>query len=122
VGVTHIELVQLGAALVRGRDELAARAPAEGAHSVFLDGDGALRRAARRRKRPRLVCARALIRGDRERVAVRRERDGGAAREASRGMRHAGETFARLEIPEWSIRQATRCYCVRTTAFARCCR
>ena len=98
--MTHVELMQLGAAAVRGREQLAARAPAQAAHRVVGHGDRALRGAAGRRKRPRLIRARALIGHDRERATVRRERERGAAREAARRVRDAREPIARMEVRE----------------------
>jgi hypothetical protein len=98
IGLADVELMQLGAASVRGREELTARAPAETANGVILDRHRASRRATGRRQRPRLVRTAALIRDDREREAIRRERDGRAACEAAGGVGYAGETLARLEI------------------------
>src|SRR2546428_9778839 len=92
--------MQLGAALVRGGEQLAAGTPAEAAHRVLLDAHRALRLPARRRERPRLVRATALIGDDGEPMAIGRERERGAAREAARGVRHARESLARYEIGE----------------------
>ena len=100
IGLTDVELVQLGAPLVRRGEQLTARAPAEAAYRVLLDGHRPLGPAARGRERPRLVRAAALIRDDREPVAVGRERERRPACEAARGVRHARETFARHEVGE----------------------
>ena len=71
IGVPHVKLMELGTTAVGRRDELAVRAPAEAAHRVPLDRDGALGFSTGGRERPRLVGTRALIGNNREGLSVR---------------------------------------------------
>src|SRR4029078_2202491 len=98
IGLTDVQLVQLRAAFVGRREELATRTPAQASYGVVLDRHRASRRATGRRQRPRLVGAATLVGYDGEREAIRRERDGGAACETAGGVWHSGETLAGLEI------------------------
>jgi hypothetical protein len=101
--MADVELVELGAAAIGRGEELAARAPAEAADRVLGNGHGALRGAARRGKRPGLIRAGSLIRHDRERPRVGRERECRPAREAARCVGHTREPIARMEVRERSV-------------------
>ena len=104
VGVPHVQLMQLRAPAVRRGDELAVRTPAEASDGGALDGDRALRFPARGGQRPRFVGACPLIRDDRERFAVGRDRERGPACEATGGVRDARQALARMEVREGTLR------------------
>ena len=97
--------MQLRATAVRGRDQLAVRTPAQASDRRALDGDRALRFPARGGERPRFVGARPLIRDDRERFAIGRGRERGAARETTGGVRDARQALPRMEV-----RKGTLCH------------
>src|SRR2546428_502331 len=96
--------MQLRAAAIRRGDELAVRTPAQASDGRALEGDRALRFPARGGEGPRFVGARALIRDDRERFAIGRGCERGAAREATRGVRDARQALARMEVRKGTLR------------------
>ena len=93
-----MKLMELGAAAVGRRDELAVRAPAEASHGVSLERDRALWFPSGGRQRPRLVRAWALIGNHRERLGVRRNSKRGATGEPTGRVGNACQALARMEV------------------------
>ena len=108
--MADVKLVQLGAAAVGRRDELAARAPAEASNCVALHRDGTLRLSTGGRERPGFVGARALIGHDGEGLGIRRKCERGATGEAPRGVGNARQALARVEVRKGTLGHDDGCY------------